>query len=216
MWSGRRDSNPRPQPWQGCALPAEPRPREPDTIPAKAPKSAEVGRRLKELEGPYKLAQQWKAAREDLAAARDDAELKDLVAELEERTARLEEELRLAMVQSDPADHKDVILEVRQGVGGDEAALWAGDVYRMLTRYAERRGFKVEELSGDPLRATPKHFLASQRGKQSLAVNLKTEAGQEIVRTIGFRLDRRAQPVSSRNIAQSSQGLSHPSPPSRA
>ena len=112
--------------------------------------AAEVGRKLKELEGPYKLAQEWKAAREDLAAARDDAELKDLVAELEERTARLEEELRLAMVPSDPADHKDVILEVRQGVGGDEAALWAGDVYRMLARYAERRGFKVEELSASP------------------------------------------------------------------
>ena len=112
--------------------------------------AAEVGRRLKELEGPYKLAQEWKAAREDLDAARDDAELKDLVAELEERTARLEEELRLAMVPSDPADHKDVILEVRQGVGGDEAALWAGDVYRMLARYAERRGFKVEELSASP------------------------------------------------------------------
>jgi peptide chain release factor 1 len=112
--------------------------------------AAEVGRKLKELEGPYKLAQAWKAAREDLDAARDDAELKDLVAELEERTARLEEELRLAMVPSDPADHKDVILEVRQGVGGDEAALWAGDIYRMLARYAERRGFKVEELSASP------------------------------------------------------------------
>ncbi|HYA08864.1 MAG TPA: peptide chain release factor 1 [Gaiellaceae bacterium] len=112
--------------------------------------AAEVGRRLKELEGPYKLAQEWKAAREDLAAARGDGELRDLVPELEERTARLEEELRLAMVPSDPADHKDVILEVRQGVGGDEAALWAGDVYRMLARYAERRGFKVEELSASP------------------------------------------------------------------
>ena len=112
--------------------------------------AAEVGRKLKELEGPYKLAQEWKAAREDLDAARDDPELRDLVAELEERTARLEEELRLAMVPSDPADHKDVILEVRQGVGGDEAALWAGDLYRMLTRYAERRGFKTEQLSASP------------------------------------------------------------------
>jgi peptide chain release factor 1 len=112
--------------------------------------AAEVGRKLKELEGPYKLAQEWKAAREDLDAARDDPELRDLVAELEERTARLEEELRLAMIPSDPADHKDVILEVRQGVGGDEAALWAGDIYRMLARYAERRGFKVEELSASP------------------------------------------------------------------
>jgi len=54
------------------------------------------------------------------------------------------------MVQTDPADSKDVILEVRQGVGGDEAALWAGDLYRMLARYAERRGFKVEELSASP------------------------------------------------------------------
>src|SRR5262249_48218630 len=51
---------------------------------------------------------------------------------------------------TDPADSKDVILEVRQGVGGDEAALWAGDVYRMLARYAERRGFKVEELGSSP------------------------------------------------------------------
>jgi peptide chain release factor 1 len=54
------------------------------------------------------------------------------------------------MIPSDPADHKDVILEVRQGVGGDEAALWAGDVYRMLARYAERQGFKVEELGSSP------------------------------------------------------------------
>ena len=108
--------------------------------------AADVGRRLKELETPYKLAQEWKSAADDLAAARDDADLRELVPELEERTAALEEELRLALVQTDPADRKDVILEVRQGVGGDEAALWAGDIYRMLSRYAERRGFKVEEL----------------------------------------------------------------------
>ena len=112
--------------------------------------AAEVGRKLKELEGPYKRAQEWKAALEDLDAARNDADLKELVPELEERTARLEEELRLSMVQSDPADHKDVILEIRSGEGGDEAALWAADLYRMLTRYAERRGFKVEELEASP------------------------------------------------------------------
>jgi peptide chain release factor 1 len=112
--------------------------------------AAEVGRRLKELEAPYKLVQELRAAREDLAAARDDADLEELVAELEERTEKLEDDLRLAMVPSDPADHKDVILEVRQGVGGDEAALWAGDVYRMLARYAERLGFKIEELSSSP------------------------------------------------------------------
>jgi peptide chain release factor 1 len=112
--------------------------------------AADVGRRLKELEAPYKLAMEWRGVREDLAAARDDADLRELVPELEQRAARLEEALRIAMVPSDPADHKDVILEVRQGVGGDEAALWAADVYRMLARYAERRGFKVEELGSSP------------------------------------------------------------------
>ena len=59
----------------------------------------------------------------------------------------LEEEIRLAMVERDPNDDKNVIVEIRPGAGGDEAGLWAGDLYRMLTRYAERRGFKVEPLS---------------------------------------------------------------------
>src|SRR5256714_6397171 len=112
--------------------------------------AADVGRRLKELEQPYKLAQEWESARDDLAAAREDADLRELVPELEERTGRLQAELRLALVPTDPADSKDVIVEVRQGVGGDEAALWAGDVYRMLPQYAERRGFKVEELGASP------------------------------------------------------------------
>ena len=112
--------------------------------------AADVGRRLKELEGPYKLAQDWKSARDDLVAAREDPDLLELVPELEQRAAHLEEGLRLAMVPSDPADRKDVIVEIRQGEGGDEAALWAGDLYRMLARYAERRGFKVEELEASP------------------------------------------------------------------
>jgi peptide chain release factor 1 len=108
--------------------------------------AADVGRRLKELEGPYKLAQEWRLIHDDLEAARADADLKELTPELEERLASVEEELKLALVESDPADRKDVIVEVRQGVGGDEAALWAADIFRMLTRYAERRGFTVEQL----------------------------------------------------------------------
>jgi peptide chain release factor 1 len=108
---------------------------------------AAAGRRLKELEGPYKLAQEWRQAEADLADARGDSELASLAAESEQELDRLEQELRLALVERDPADSKDVIIEIRQGVGGDEAALWAGDVHRMLTRYAERRGFRWEELS---------------------------------------------------------------------
>jgi peptide chain release factor 1 len=108
--------------------------------------AADVGRRLKELEGPYKLAQEWRLVSADLDAARADSDLKELVPDLEQRAEALEEELKLALVETDPADRKDVIVEVRQGVGGDEAALWAADIYRMLTRYAERRGFTVEQL----------------------------------------------------------------------
>jgi peptide chain release factor 1 len=109
--------------------------------------AADVGRRLKELEGPYKLAQAWRSTSEDLAAARGDGDLREMVPELEGRLADLEEELKLALVEVDPADRKDVIVEIRQGVGGDEAALWAADLFRMLTRYAERRGFAVEQLA---------------------------------------------------------------------
>jgi peptide chain release factor 1 len=111
--------------------------------------AAEVGRRLKELEAPHKLAVAWQGARADLADARDDPELASMAADLETEVARLEEELKASLVERDPADAKDVIVEVRQGVGGDEAALWAGDVFRMLTRYAERRGFKTEILSAN-------------------------------------------------------------------
>ena len=111
--------------------------------------AAEVGRRLKEFETPHRLAVAWQGARADLADAKADPELASMAADLESDVARLEEELKVALVERDPADGKDVIVEVRQGVGGDEAALWAGDVFRMLTRYAERRGFTTEILSAN-------------------------------------------------------------------
>jgi peptide chain release factor 1 len=112
--------------------------------------AAEVGRRLKELEAANKLAQEWRAASSDLDAARGDGDLRELVPELEERVDQLEQDLKLALVETDPADRKDVIVEIRQAAGGDEAALWAGDIFRMLTRYAERRGFKWEQLEAHP------------------------------------------------------------------
>jgi peptide chain release factor 1 len=62
------------------------------------------------------------------------------------RQEELEEDLRLAMVERDPNDDKNVILEVQGGAGGDEAALWAGDVARMLQKYAEKRGFSTEVM----------------------------------------------------------------------
>jgi peptide chain release factor 1 len=112
--------------------------------------AADAGRRLKELEAPHRLAQEWLQIRDDLEDARGDGDLKELVPELEERTRTLEDELRIALAPTDPADSKDVIVEIRQGVGGDEAALWAADLYRALTRYAERRGYTVEQLGSSP------------------------------------------------------------------
>jgi peptide chain release factor 1 len=109
--------------------------------------AADLGRRLKELDPALRAAREWRQASADLADAKGDPELSAFAGELEADVARLEDELRLALVERDPADAKDVIVEVRQGVGGDEAALWAGDVARMLQRYAERRGYRTELLS---------------------------------------------------------------------
>jgi peptide chain release factor 1 len=112
--------------------------------------AADVGRRLKELEGPWKLAQQWKQARADLDASRGDAELAEMAADLETDVGRLEDALKLALAERDPADEKDVIVEIRGGEGGDEGKLWAGDLARLLQRYAERRGFRWEEIEVTP------------------------------------------------------------------
>jgi peptide chain release factor 1 len=146
--------------------------------------AAEAGRRLKELEGARRLADAWRQATADLDAAHNDPELAGMAAELEVEVARLEEELKLALVEKDPADEKDVIVEVRQGVGGDEAALWAADVYRMLTRYAERRGFKAETLStSDNEAGGVKEVVFAVKGQGAFSV-FKFEGGTHRVQRV--------------------------------
>jgi peptide chain release factor 1 len=113
---------------------------------------AEVGREYRRLQPAAELAAEWRRAVDDAAGARelieegDDPELREMLATAEARIAELEEEIRLAMVERDPNDDKNVIVEIRGGAGGEEAGLWAGDVYRMLTKYAERHGFQTEPL----------------------------------------------------------------------
>jgi len=114
---------------------------------------AEVGRAYSQLEPAAKLAAQWRRAQDDAAGAEEmlaegdeDAELRELLREARERIAQLEEEIRLAMVERDPNDEKNVIVEIQGGAGGEEAGIWAGDLFRMLTRYAERRGLQTESL----------------------------------------------------------------------
>ncbi len=112
-----------------------------------------ASRAYSELEPAAKLAAEYRHAADDAAGARelledgDDPELRALLESSRERIAAIEDEIRLAMVERDPNDDKNVIVEIRPGAGGDEAAIWAGDLYRMLTRYAERLGFAVEPLS---------------------------------------------------------------------
>ncbi|MDQ2897106.1 MAG: peptide chain release factor 1 [Actinomycetota bacterium] len=112
-----------------------------------------ASRAYRELEPAAKLAGEYRRAANDADGAREllaegeDAELRALLDSSRARLGTLEEEIRLAMVERDPNDDKNVIVEIRPGAGGDEAAIWAGDLYRMLTRYAEHRGFKIEPLS---------------------------------------------------------------------
>jgi peptide chain release factor 1 len=118
---------------------------------------AEVGREYRELEPAHALATEFRKLNDDLEGARellaedgDDPELRQVVAEAPERLRDLEDQIRLAMVERDPNDAKNVIVEIRAGAGGDEAALFAGDLYKMLTRYAEERGFTTAPLSQSP------------------------------------------------------------------
>jgi peptide chain release factor 1 len=114
---------------------------------------AEAGRAYSQLESAAKLAVEWRRAQDDAAGAEEllsedgeDAEVRELLAGARAQIEQLEEEIRLAMVEQDPNDEKGVIVEIQGGAGGDEAGLWAGDVFRMLSRYAERRGLQTEPL----------------------------------------------------------------------
>src|SRR5918994_1697758 len=135
---------------------------------------AEVGREYRVLQPAHELATEWLKTRDDLEGARellaedgDDPELKKVLAEAPGRLEQLGEEIRLAMVERDPNDEKNVLVEIRAGTGGDEAALFAGDLYKMLTRYAERRGYSVEVLTQSP----------SEVGRNDLQIDVYRSSG---------------------------------------
>ena len=109
-----------------------------------------LGRRYAEL-GPVVAAyKEWRRIGDDLSAARelgeDDPSFRAEIPGMEEQRAELEERLRLLLLPRDPNDEKDVILEVKAGEGGEESALFAGDLLRMYLRFAERQGWKTEVL----------------------------------------------------------------------
>ena len=131
-----------------------------DPALARDPKAyREVARRHNEL---GKIVSAWRRLgklQEELAGARamlaeDSPELRALAqSELEDlnsRAARAEEELKLLLLPRDPNDEKNTVVEIRAGTGGDEAALFAADLFRMYGRYAESQGWRVEVLSSNP------------------------------------------------------------------
>jgi peptide chain release factor 1 len=117
---------------------------------------AELARRHKRLAHAHELAVRWRELTAQQAEAQEmlsdaDPDIRGLAQEqltaARDALPGLEEEIRVEMLESDPADEKDVIVEVRAGTGGDEAALFAGDLFEMLSRYAQQQGFKTEVLT---------------------------------------------------------------------
>lgn len=112
------------------------------------------------LEDIVTLYRKYEKVRSDIESDRailresDDPELREIaemeLAELEPLLEKLEEQLKIELVPKDPNDQRNAILEIRAGTGGDEAGLFAGDLYRMYTRYAERRGWKIEVMHANP------------------------------------------------------------------
>jgi len=111
---------------------------------------------LREIEAPVEKYRELKQVRENLAGARQmladsDADLRAMaqeeIAALEPRAQALEEELKVLLLPKDPNDEKNVILEIRAGTGGDEATLFAAEIFRMYTRFAEQKRWKVEVMS---------------------------------------------------------------------
>src|SRR5947209_7795503 len=123
---------------------------DPDVIADRA-RYAEVGRGYRQLQQAAALAAEWRRAQDDAAGAEellaedgDDPEVREMLSSARERIEQLEEQIRLAMVERDPNDDKNVIGEIQGGAGGEQLALWAWDLGRTLTRYADPRGFSTE------------------------------------------------------------------------
>jgi len=135
---------------------------DPDVI-ADRERYTPLARDHSDLEQAHRLAEEYRRASSDADAAEelllggdgelgtdDREEMQEILNSARHRMEELAEDIRMAMLEKDPNDSKNVIVEIRAGTGGDEAALFAGDLYRMLTRYAERRGFRAEALSQNP------------------------------------------------------------------
>ena len=147
-----------------------------------------------ELEEIVAKHREYKQIEKNLAGARqmaleaEDAEMKQLAHEEEKHLAArkeaVERELKLLLLPKDPIDDKNVLLEIRAGTGGDEAALFAGELFRMYSRYAETQGWKVEVLESSPSSLGGlKEIVAAIQG-QKVYSRLKYESGVHRVQRV--------------------------------
>ncbi|MBW2279931.1 MAG: peptide chain release factor 1 [Deltaproteobacteria bacterium] len=151
----------------------------------------ELTSELAELRDSVRAYERWKelgAAIAENEELLDDAELAELAKEelVEQKVQQeeLERELKRLLVPKDPNDAKDIVLEIRSGAGGDEAALFAADMFRLYVRYAERRGYKLELLSAAETDAGGyKEVVASLTGK-GVYGRLKYESGVHRVQRV--------------------------------
>src|SRR5215204_6990642 len=109
----------------------------------------------------YRGVMDEKRQAEELAADPDMADLaREELTRLDARVTELEASLRVLMTPKDPNDEKNILLEIRAGTGGDEAALFAGDLFRMYSRFAERQGWKIDVLNTSDSGAGLKEVIA--------------------------------------------------------
>src|SRR3982074_1546695 len=123
-----------------------------------------------------------------IADSSTDAEMRTMAAaekpQLEQRRAALEQEIKLALLPKDAMDERNVILEIRAGTGGDEASLFAGNLFRMYERYAAKQGWKVEVISAsEGTMGGYKEIIAEMRGRGAFA-RLKFESGVHRVQRV--------------------------------
>jgi peptide chain release factor 1 len=114
---------------------------------------AELGKRHSDLKEVVADIRLWRQANSDLEEAREMADDPDMVTFAEDLTTEIEsieERIKVALIPKDPNDEKDVIIEIRSAAGGDEAAIWAGDLLRMYEKYSDRLGFKLESMDSSP------------------------------------------------------------------
>lgn len=117
---------------------------------------AVFGKRHADLKDVVADIRRWRDAGNDLVEARqlsDDPDMATMADDLAVEIESLEDKIKLELVPKDPNDAKDVIVEIRSAAGGDEAAIWAGDLLRMYERYADRQGFRVESMDSSPSEA---------------------------------------------------------------